>query len=65
MQDLQVLQEVLEVSGQVAVVPRTVNKDTRYITKDSPSCSKVVNTVAPQIGYSSGYQVVVLAVAAE
>ena len=27
-----------------------------FITKDSPSWSKVVNTVAPQIGYSNGYQ---------
>ena len=40
-----------------------------YITKDCPSCAKVVITVAPGIGFSaatgSGAQVVVLAVGAE
>ena len=40
-----------------------------YITKDCPSCAKVVITVAPEIVYSaatgSGAQVVVLAVGAE
>ena len=34
------------------------------IAKGCPSCSKGVNKVAPQIEYSGGYQVVVLAVEA-
>ena len=46
-------------------IPRIVE----YITKDCPSCAKVVITVAPGIGYfaatGSDYQVVVLAVEAE
>ena len=41
------------------------DEEIQVCSKGSSSCSKVVNTVAPQIGYSSRYEVVLLAVGAK
>ena len=48
------VKEALKNAGKdVQRIDSLPGKDTRYITQDCPSRSKVVNTVAPEIRYSA------------